>query len=1071
MLLTAGAGYGKTTLLEQALDHGETPVAWISCSETERAPEVLLKRLLDAISRAAPGASDALAEQLAFPPEAVDPFAAVRELLSDLSRLLVEPLVLVFDDAEHLEGAEGSLRLLSELVGSELSLLHVAIAGRRPLELRVARARAAGRLTELTATDLAFGSEDCAQLLRRSGHDPSTEEVDGVMGATEGWPLGIALMATHLLDAQPDLQEVDFRDLRSAQDLRSFFSEELLDSLTTGQRETAIRSSVARVVTPEVARALDLPAGLKATLERAGMLVRSSAEGEDAFAFHPLLREFLLERLQAELGDDELRRLHASVAQVMADAGEPIEAIEHWLQAQRWHEAVSRMELEGPVLVKSSPGLIRRWLSLLPAEESALPTMRSLAGQLEWATGDNVKAIELLRASLRGFRERPNPPADWFARSVLVDSLFATGGLEILDEVVEGWDQPEAEPAGPIAPAVAMYAAVVLAAFARFDEAEELAQTARSHPQSDFIAPLDALLSAFADGPRGDLDASLAIVNRADRELQRFDPLNRRPHLLGAVAVIVGDRGEPDEALRLWTEIREIVRGGSAPLLADATHAWCALLHAQAGRLAEAEAELALHQGHETGYRAYIAEVAPAVVASLRGDGATTLEYADRALAVVKGGPILFRSWAGADLVPALAGVGRLERANEVLEQTIDQVDELVPGPRGRLHRGRLLALRAWLRHSEGDPEAADQCLVAFWNDAEGSLRFNLRREWERLQPVLWGALERGSLDPGPTLQAVAEAFPDGLPLVAFLDHPLPEVRRAALGPATESGDPAALEHLQRLADDPDPDLATAASRAAQQLSRALPPLRFELLGAFSVGRGSWRAGDWERPVDARLVRLLLVHSGEPVPEDLIFDALWPDLSVSSARKSLQVAASRARGVLDPPGAEGSVLESADRSYRLSLGARDRIDAEQFQDSAAAALAESGDDRRSLLERARDLWRGEPLPEERYSDWAAAYRERLIDQYTEVLASLVEIYEHAGENVEAASVARDLVDLDPLNEGGHCALITAYARAGRNGRALRQYLECRRALVDELGIEPATATSRLQARILAGEPV
>jgi DNA-binding SARP family transcriptional activator len=63
-----------------------------------------------------------------------------------------------------------------------------------------------------------------------------------------------------------------------------------------------------------------------------------------------------------------------------------------------------------------------------------------------------------------------------------------------------------------------------------------------------------------------------------------------------------------------------------------------------------------------------------------------------------------------------------------------------------------------------------------------------------------------------------------------------------------------------------------------------------------------------------------------------------------------------------------------------------------------------------------------------------------------------------------------MVRIDPLNEGAHWALITAYARAGRTSHALRQYLECRRTLVATLGIEPAAATSRLQARILAAEP-
>ena len=60
---------------------------------------------------------------------------------------------------------------------------------------------------------------------------------------------------------------------------------------------------------------------------------------------------------------------------------------------------------------------------------------------------------------------------------------------------------------------------------------------------------------------------------------------------------------------------------------------------------------------------------------------------------------------------------------------------------------------------------------------------------------------------------------------------------------------------------------------------------------------------------------------------------------------------------------------------------------------------------------------------------------------------------------------------DPLNEDAHRQLMLTYARTGRTSQALRQFLECRRALVVELGVEPSEETSRLQARILAGESV
>jgi DNA-binding SARP family transcriptional activator len=223
--------------------------------------------------------------------------------------------------------------------------------------------------------------------------------------------------------------------------------------------------------------------------------------------------------------------------------------------------------------------------------------------------------------------------------------------------------------------------------------------------------------------------------------------------------------------------------------------------------------------------------------------------------------------------------------------------------------------------------------------------------------------------------------------------------------------------------------------------------------------------------MDARLIRFLLVHPGEVVPEDLIFEALWPGRSVSSARGSLHVAVSRARGVLDLPGVEGSMIQSEGHAYRLDLGERAAVDTEEFQVAAEDALAAERGGHKVLLERARSFWGGEPLPEERYSDWATAYRERLVDRYIAVLTALVELHERAGDHAGAAELARELVDIDRLNEGAHRALMVAYARAGRRGHALRQYLECRRALVEGLGVEPSAVTSQLQARILAGENV
>ena len=218
------------------------------------------------------------------------------------------------------------------------------------------------------------------------------------------------------------------------------------------------------------------------------------------------------------------------------------------------------------------------------------------------------------------------------------------------------------------------------------------------------------------------------------------------------------------------------------------------------------------------------------------------------------------------------------------------------------------------------------------------------------------------------------------------------------------------------------------------------------------------------------MVRYLLVSRGRAVPDDLLLETFWPDVAERSARQRLNVAVSCARAALDVPGAD-SVIEATEHTLQLRLRDRDSVDADRFEHAAGTALAADGTHSRHLLERAASMWGGEPLPQERYADWAIAWRDNLTDLYAQVLARLAQVL-HGEEDAPAATLAaKKLVQLDPLNEEANMLLMASYARSGRRGHALRQYLACRRILLDELGIEPAEETTEIQQRILAGERV
>jgi ATP/maltotriose-dependent transcriptional regulator MalT/DNA-binding SARP family transcriptional activator len=1067
VILTAGGGCGKTTVLDQALRDAPA-VAWISCSPAERAPGTLLLRIVEAIATAAPGASDALAERLGIGVERVDALSATRELIAELSRLLIEPLILVFDDAEQLDGADESLRLLDELIRAEFQLLRVAIASRRPLQLRVAKPRTAGGLTELSAVDLTFDAEECGALLReRTDREPTPEQIDEVMGATEGWPLGVAVAAGMVR------RNAGVASLGSAPDLRSYLAEELVDSLTPELREAAVRSSIVRVITPEVRGALELPADLGERVERAGILLRRLGDGT-SFAYHPLLREFLLERLRSEYDDVAVRRLHAAVAPALAEAGDGIGAIEHWLEAERWEEAVAAVEREGPQLLRTSPELMEQWLAELPEDVRSLPAIRVLEGQLLWGAGKHEHAVNPLRQAVAGYRESDDLDREWLARYFLAEALFSAGEFDEMCELAEGWDAGD-PPFVPSRAGVAWYAVLGHMAQGRMEDAGKLTtrlrQDQKTTAQFQYLADLALLMVELATG-----GAEQAIVQMRDtiREFEIHDPWGRLPVSLAVIGLVHIDIGEEDEALDWFAQcVEESERVGLGFIARDA-HLQMASLLAQRGDLAEAERQLELAGSKQgTGWRGVSRPVAEADVASARGDSRGAVAAAQRALDRVRPGLISFRVWAALDMARVLADNGSLAEAREAVAEARAALDERFPGELGRYHRGRLLATESWLEFQAGDQESAQSNLRSAWDEAGDDARHIVRAQWRQLRPLLWKGLADGTIDSSLVVPALEKAMPGGEALLAFADHPEPSVRGAAIPAALAANHPAALSRLTELMDDEDEGVVAAAAATAERLRRDPPPLRFNLLGGFEVIRGRWKLPEeaWARPIDARLVRYLLTQAERPVPEDLIFEALWPDLSASSARRSLQVSVSRVRAVLDLPSAETSVIQSADRAYRIFLRGRDGSDADEFLAISGTALREQGDRRRRLLEQARLLWRGEPLAEERYSDWAAGYRELLIDRQISILTALIELHEGEQGHFGAADAGRELVDLDPLNEGGHRALMTAYARSGRRGQALRQYLECRRALVDTLGVEPAAETSRLQARILAGEPV
>jgi len=1068
LLLTAGAGYGKTTALGQTLATRSGPSAWVSCATTgDGEAALLLLALVERLREVAPGSSDVLAGRLRGIPQRVDVPALALALRTELEKLLVEPVVVVIDDAERLEGSPEALALIEILLDANPRALRLAVASRRPLAVRASKLAAAGRATEIGAGELAFTAQECAEVLRvRNGHAPTPDEVDALLAGTEGWPLGVALSAAPW---RSGTLPGPGRDA-----VFTFLDQEVLGGLDGDLRRGVLNAAVAPDLTAPMLEALGLPDDFPARAQWAGLVLRSLDQGS-RWSFHPLLREFLRSRLVADRPGAEVAGLHARVAGVLVAAGRRREAVDQWLDAGEWREALAVAVGLGQELQRMSPDRIRGWLDRLPSEAWDDPGPHLVLGQLEWGCGHHERAVPSLREAVAGYDAREELLSAWLARSILCDALFSIGGFDEIERLAEGWDAPGLAPLGPLPKGVAWYAAFVRMARGRAEQAEPLLTRLRGDTApASLMHHFDRLFTAYTEASRGQVDFALGMVADSADELAQHDPGNHAPFVAATRAFMQMDIGKHAEAMETWDSLATAsARAGFAFLVSTCRweRAW---LHAQAGALDQAELEL--HRGGSqlgSGRSDGSFDKARAAIALLRDEPEEAVAAAERTLELVRPLALFFRYYTVCHVAPILVAAGAPALARGALEETLAAYDEAFPGDRGRWPRARLLAMRAWLGSLGGDAPEIDDDLKRAWADARGCEHHLLRAEWTRIAPLVHGALERGILDVDSVIGALQHAFPGGTALADFVDHPLPEVRRAALSAAVASGHPDTLARVERLAFDSDPEIAAAALAARIELGRRPPALKFTLLGTFAVKRAAWTLDEaaWGRPRATRLVRFLLVHRGKPVLEDELFGAFWPGKDPSAARRNLAVAMSLARKALDLPGSQDSIIHADGRAYQLRLRSGDRVDTDDFEAAATAALAPDAPDPLALLEHAEGLWGGEPLPEDRYADWTFAWRERLNDRYTHVLTVLTRAYTAAGRREDALRMARKWVELDPLNESAQRELIAGYSRAGRRDHALRQFLACRRTLVEELGIEPSEATTRLQEQVLAGAPV
>ncbi len=438
-LISAPAGFGKTTLLSEWIQHTIRPVAWLSLDEGDNDPTRFLAYLVAALQKIEANIGEGVLGALQAPQP--PPVEALLAALINQITAIPDDLALVLDDY-HLIAAQPVHDALAFLLDHLPGNMHLVVATRSDPPLPLARLRGRGQLTELRSADLRFTPDEVTELFNQvMGLELSVDDVAALTSRTEGWIAGLQ-MAALALQARLSQATVSIQG-RDAERIASFIQaftgndryildylvEEVLNRRPQGTRDFLLQTSILDRLSGPLCNAVcgaardqrDGGASCRNTARNDSQTVLESLEAANLFIvpldnerrwyrYHHLFADLLRVRLKAE-HPDLVPTLHRRAAAWYESNEHFTEAINHYLKAADFQAVAQVIEKRyHAFVVRGDYVTLRGWIEALP--EEFVSTRPRLSIAYAWSLLNETDA-DILDAPLEDVvRARATLPAD-----------------------------------------------------------------------------------------------------------------------------------------------------------------------------------------------------------------------------------------------------------------------------------------------------------------------------------------------------------------------------------------------------------------------------------------------------------------------------------------------------------------------------------------------------------------------------------------------------------------------------------------------------------------------------------
>ena len=1076
VLVTAGAGFGKTSFLATGVREDPRPGVWLSLDEQDTSPPRFFAHLLYALHDALGTARGSRRR-----PESPD------EVLAAIVQRLHERKgggLLVLDDVHLVESSRPVLEFIEKLIRYLPQDSTLILSSRERIGIPVSRLRSIVDCAMLDAEDLAFRIDEIRALfrLRFPGGELEEEAAQRLATLTEGWAAGLEIFLQTVDGAAPDLVAATLTRMQSTgKGWFDYFAEEITARLDPDTQDFLMRSALLPRLEaglceeilgdPESGRRLE-------ELSRRNLFVFDAA-GNESFRYHHLFRDFLRKRLVRVVDPKVLAGLRLKVARTFRRRGEWVEAVTAYAETEDAEAALGLIDKQGEKLLATGQySLIRHSLDALPKPLVARhPGALFLLGRIQEIQGLWDEAETTYGKALR---IADHSPLRMELMSLIAQLRMRKGDHRACRRYCKrAFDEP-----GKMASAVKgrLYGLLGVSAcdLCDFDEGEKHLREA----EKIFRRSQDAvgegrvlfLLSSNVHSQRGEFRQARSTARRSLAIFRKLEDPRRTCHSLGILGWAMFISGKLREGHELTREALRIAESLNYGTMLGICHDVLARSELMNGDLATAEHHF--EQAREIGDRLGEAELqsTPLIglgeVAFERGNRHLARRLGKQALAIVQS--MKDRVLEGRCL--ELLGQVELKTRPRLTAEHWSEAERLFRKVGANYYLHRLLLMRAaGLRLKDDELRELLRELLA------GTARMDHDHLFLDMEPAWAKRVLPRALALGVESDYVADLLTRlGAGVVPELEPLLADdseaIRMKAVEIVAAIGGREARESLARVAKLRERDRPSRLA-AAEVRDHPAEALTIRALGSLRLRRGEreWSHGHWRSDRARRLFQLLLVHRFRWVPSEVLCETLWPEADPRKSKGNLRQSILLLRRMLDPAQDDstqaGHVQHQSD-AYRLNPGEDYEYDVEAFEAAVDEADAHwragEHEEAKPCLRRAVDLHGGSFLEESPFEEFVVLEREDLGNRFLRGLQRLIAIDARARRWEEIPALCRRGIALDPYSEELYHALVSAQFELGHRKEAMESWQRYEEMMMREMELLPSEKMKSLAERIIAG---